>query len=118
MATPDDKVNLWRVFLPDPTNWLTSMDAGLFWIFQWDWIIIALCNTVPAIVAIYDMHRLLPDLDSAPLLDRLFKGLYLGVALTIVGGPGAALAGVWGWREEQLVIIEERAAAESAKKAS
>jgi hypothetical protein len=42
--------------------------------------------------------------------------VYVSVALTVLGGPGAMLAAVWGWREEQLVVLEERAEKVGAKK--
>jgi hypothetical protein len=109
-------VTLARVFLPSPAHWLTSMDMGLLWIFQWDWIICAALHVVPALVAIYDVQRLVPDIDDDPAGDKIFKGVYITAALTVLGGPGAALAAVWGWREEQLVVIEERAVKGDLKK--
>jgi hypothetical protein len=92
------------------------MDNGLLWIFQWDWLIIGLCNVIPALVAIYDIQRLVPDIDDDPAGDKIFKGLYMTVALVVLGGPAAALAAVWGWREDQLVVLEERAEKEKGKK--
>jgi hypothetical protein len=108
-SSENPEVTLVRVFLPSRAHWLTSMDEGLLWIFQWDWIIFALCHVIPALTTIYDIQRLVPDIDDDPEGDKIFKGFYMTVALTVLGGPGAALAGVWGWREEQLVILEERA---------
>jgi hypothetical protein len=115
-SSENPSVTLARVFLPSPARWLTSMDMGLLWIFQWDWIISAAACIGPALVAIYDIQRLVPDIDDDPAGDKLFKGFYMVVALTVLGGPGAAIAGVWGWREEQLVVIEERASAANGKK--
>lgn len=103
-------VSLQHVFLPNPALWKTSMSEGLLWVFQWDWVVCALLNIIPAIIAIYDVVRFIPETDTDPLHDRLFKGVYIVAALTVFGGPAAALVAVWGWREEQLVIIEERAA--------
>lgn len=116
VSSENPSVTLARVFLPSPAHWLTSMDMGLLWIFQCDWIICALVTVIPALVAIYDIQRLVPDIDDDPEGDKLFKGFYMVTALTVLGGPGAAIAGVWGWREEQLVVLEDRADAESAKK--
>jgi hypothetical protein len=110
------EVTLLRVFLPSREHWLTSMDEGLLWIFQWDWCIFAACYMISALTAIYDIQRLVPDIDTDPQGDKIFKGVYMTVALTVLGGPGAALAGVWSWREEQLAVLEERAAGKTVKK--
>jgi hypothetical protein len=116
LSSENPAVSFARVFLPSPARWMTSMDMGLLWIFQWDWIVIAIAHYIPALVAIYDVQRLVPDIDDDPEGDKLFKGFYMVTALTVLGGPGAALAGVWGWREEQLAVIEARADAGSGKK--
>jgi hypothetical protein len=115
-ASETPGVSLVRVFLPSPEHWLASMDNGLLWIFQWDWVICATMQFVTSLVAIYDVQRLVPDIDDDPEGDKLFKGVYVSVALTVLGGPGAMLAAVWGWREEQLVVLEERAEKAGAKK--
>ncbi|KAH7074674.1 hypothetical protein BKA63DRAFT_319137 [Paraphoma chrysanthemicola] len=115
-SSENPAVSLRSVFLPSPARWLTSYDNGLLWIFQWDWIICALMYLIPAFVAICDLQRLLPDLDTDSLNDRMQMAVYLVCALTVLGGPGAALAGVWGWREEQMEIVEERAEKEGLKK--
>jgi hypothetical protein len=115
-SSENPDVTFARVFLPSTAHWLTSMDNGLLWIFQWDWLIIGLCNVIPALVAIYDIQRLVPDIDDDPAGDKIFKGLYMTVALVVLGGPAAALAAVWGWREDQLVVLEERAEKEKGKK--
>jgi len=114
MASETPGVDLVRVFLPSRAHWLTSMDQGLLWIFQWDWIIIAIMHVLPAIVAVFDVQRFVPEIDTDS--DRLFKGVYIVGALVALGGPGAALAAIWGFREEQLVVVEERAMKESEKK--
>jgi hypothetical protein len=115
-ASETPGVTLARVFLPSPAHWLTSLSSSLMWVFQWDWLICATLCIVPAIVAIYDIQRLVPDIDDDPAGDKVFKGLYISAALTVLGGPGAALAAVWGWREEQLVVLEERAEKGGVKK--
>jgi hypothetical protein len=115
-ASDTPGVTLARVFLPSPAHWLTSMDLGLLWVFQVDWLVCAAIHFIPALVAIYDVQRLVPDIDDDPKGDKLFKGVYVSVALTVLGGPGALLSAVWGWREEQLVVLEERAEKAGAKK--
>jgi hypothetical protein len=115
-SSENPDVSFVRVFLPSTTHWLTSMDEGLLWIFQSDWIIIGLVCVIPALVAIYDIQRMIPDYDEDPAGDKIFKGVYMTTALTVLGGPGAAFAGIWGWREEQMAVLEERAEKRSAKK--
>ncbi|KAF2031376.1 hypothetical protein EK21DRAFT_63224 [Setomelanomma holmii] len=115
-SSENPDMSLLRVFVPSPARWLISYDNGLLWIFQWDWIICALMYLVPAFVAICDLQRLLPDLDTDSLSDRMQMAVYIVLALTVLGGPGAAISGVWGWREEQMVLVEERAEAEAKKK--
>jgi hypothetical protein len=110
VSSDNPGVTLTRVFLPNPAHWLTSADMGLMWMFQWDWIICAILHVIPAIVAICDVRRFSPGSETDPTGDRLFKAFCITAALTVLGGPGAALAGVWRWREEQLAIIEQRAA--------
>ncbi|KAF1915378.1 hypothetical protein BDU57DRAFT_451116 [Ampelomyces quisqualis] len=115
-SSENPDVTFARVFLPSTAHWLTSMDNGLLWIFQWDWLLIGLCSAIPALVAIYDIQRLVPDIDDDPAGDKIFKGMYVTVALVVLGGPAAALVGVWGWREDQLAVLEERAEKEKGKK--
>lgn len=109
-------VTFTRVFLPNPAFWKTSMAEGLHWMFQWDWLLIALVFIIPAMVTVFDILRLVPDIDDSSASDKIFKGVYGTLALTVLGGPAAALAGIWGWREEQMVVMEERAEKEKDKK--
>jgi hypothetical protein len=109
-------VSFQRVFIPDPAFWKTSMDEGLLWMFQWDWLLIALVFIIPSIVAVFDIMRLVPDIDDDSRSDKIFKAVYGTLALTVLGGPAAAMAGIWGWREEQMVVMEERAEKEKGKK--
>lgn len=60
---------------------------------------------LPAWVAVYDIQRILHGAASGA---QLVKGTFAIVALTLLGGPGAALTAVWGWREEKLSVIEDR----------
>ncbi|KAH7386911.1 hypothetical protein DE146DRAFT_187079 [Phaeosphaeria sp. MPI-PUGE-AT-0046c] len=112
----DPMVTYSRVFIPDTAFFKTSMAEGVHWIFQWDWLLTALVYLIPAMVTIFDIFRLVPDIDDDSAGDKLFKGIYGVLALTVLGGPGAALAAIWGWREEQMVVMEERAEKEKAKK--
>ncbi|KAF2823736.1 hypothetical protein CC86DRAFT_384291 [Ophiobolus disseminans] len=114
VASEEPGVELWRVFVPSSAHWLTSMDMGLLYIFQWDWIIIAIMHVLPGIIAVFDIQRFVPDIDTDN--DRLLKGVYIVVALVALGGPGASLAAIWGFREEQLAVIEERAEKAEVKK--
>jgi hypothetical protein len=114
MSSETPGVSLTRVFVPSPAHWLISADEGLLWIFQWDWSLMAMCYVLPAIIAAFDVQRFVPEVDTDS--DRLFKAVYIVVALVALGGPGAALAAVWGFREEQMVVIEERAEKRDGKK--
>jgi hypothetical protein len=114
MSSETPGVSLTRVFVPSPAHWLISADEGLLWIFQWDWSLMAVCYVLPAIIAAFDVQRFVPEVDTDS--DRLFKAVYIVVALVALGGPGAALAAVWGFREEQMVVIEERAEKRDGKK--
>ena len=94
------------VFLPDASKWKTTLDWGLMWIFQWDWIIIAVAaHFLPAWIAVYDVQRLL---QGGATSVQLMQGAGTIAALTLLGGPAAALAAVWGWREEKLAVIGKR----------
>lgn len=115
-ASENPIVSFQRVFIPDPAFWKTSMAEGIHWMFQWDWILDALVLIIPSIVAIFDVMRLIPDIDDDSRSDKIFKAVYGTLALTVLGGPAAAMAGIWGWREEQMVVMEERAEKEKAKK--
>ncbi|KAL5121690.1 hypothetical protein ACEQ8H_000377 [Pleosporales sp. CAS-2024a] len=115
-ASESPHVSLARVFLPHTEHWLASVDEGLLWVFQCDWLIIAACYVLAALTAVYDVQRLLPDLDTDPAGDKMFKGVYVVVALTVLGGPGAALAMIWSWREDKMAIMEERAGNMEVKK--
>ena len=116
MSSETEGVTLSRVFLPHRAHWLTSMDNGLLWIFQWDWIIIATSFVVTAMIGAYDVQRFVPEIDTDS--DRLGKIVYIAVALVALGGPGASLAAYWGFREEQLAVIEERVEKRDEKKAN
>ncbi|KAH7390480.1 hypothetical protein BKA66DRAFT_413852 [Pyrenochaeta sp. MPI-SDFR-AT-0127] len=105
LTSSNPEVTFSSVFLPSLATWKTTIDYGFLWIFQWDWIICAMLYLLPAWIAIYDVQRLLY---GAATSVQLIKGAGAIAALTLLGGPGAALSGVWGWREEKLAVIEQR----------
>lgn len=102
-TNPD--VSFASVFLPSTSRWKDSMDAGVMYIFQWDWIIDASVYLLPSWIAIYDVQRLL---HGAATSAQLIQGAFVIILLTIIGGPGAAIAAVWAWREEKLALVESR----------
>ncbi|KAF1851044.1 uncharacterized protein K460DRAFT_302760 [Cucurbitaria berberidis CBS 394.84] len=105
ITSTNPEVSLSAVFLPSTSKWKTTLDWGLVWIFQWDWLIIAIVHDLAAWIAVYDVQRLI---HGAATSAQLLQGAGAIAALTLLGGPGAALAAVWGWREEKLAVIEKR----------
>ena len=105
-ASGDPTVSFSSVFVPNVATWKLTMDNGMLWIFQWDWIACTMIHVIPAWIAVYDVQRLLYGETTS---EQLIKGAGAIVALVLLGGPGAAISAVWGWREEKLAVIEERA---------
>lgn len=104
-TSTNPSVSFASVFLPSTSRWRDSMDAGVMYIFQWDWIIDASVYILPSWIAMYDVQRLL---HGAATSVQLIQGAVVITLLTIVGGPGAAIAAVWAWREEKLALVESR----------
>ncbi len=89
------------------------MDYGVLYFFQWDLILIAATVLFGAVVAVSDVQRLL---HGAASITSLITGVVAITTLTLVGGPGTALGVMWSWREDKLVLIEERSSSSSGKK--
>jgi hypothetical protein len=89
-----------KVFIPSTYTWAKSLDWGLLYIFQWDWILWGLCCVIPAWVAVCDVQRVTK---GQATVENMLEGF---IMVTTGGGPGAALAAVWYWREEKLAAFE------------
>lgn len=105
-TSSDPAVSLSAVFLPNPATWKSTLDFGLLWIFQCDWIVCATTTTLACLVAVYDVQRLI---HGAATSVQLIQGAIAIALLTLVGGPGAAISAIWAWREEKLAVIEKGA---------
>ncbi|RYP81901.1 hypothetical protein DL770_005757 [Monosporascus sp. CRB-9-2] len=106
LSSSDPRLSLRRVFVPDRATWGDGATPGLHWIFQWDWWGIAASSLLWCWVVVADALRLLHGRENVAA-SRLV-GVAVGiVALALVAGPGTAIAVVWSWREDKLVMIEE-----------
>ena len=92
-----------RVFIPSTYTWKKGIDWGLLFIFQWDWIIIGSMCIIPSWVAVCDVQRMR---NGEATLENIFESFLVVIAVTVMGGPGAALAAVWFWREGKMAEIE------------
>jgi hypothetical protein len=92
-----------KVFIPSTYTWAKSLDWGLIYIFQWDWILWGLCCVIPAWVAVCDVQRVTK---GQVTIENLLESFIVVTTITVGGGPGAALAAVWYWREEKLAAYE------------
>lgn len=99
----DPDVTYARVFLPSTYTWRRNADWGLLFIFQWDWLIIGLMYIISSWVAVCDVQR---ARHGEATLENVFESFLVIVALTGGGGPGAALAATWFWREGAMAEIE------------
>jgi hypothetical protein len=100
-----DDVSFSSVFLPNLNTWKNSMDDGLLYIFQADWIFTYITIIFSSAVVFYDVQRLLYGITS---LKQWLTGSVYFIVATLIGGPGCALLAVWQWREEKLALIEDR----------
>jgi len=99
-----------RVFVPSTYTWKKSLDWGLLYIFQWDWIVLGASCLVASWIALSDVQRLNKGEAS---VENVLEGFIVVLTIAIGGGPSAALAAVWYWREIKMAEVE---AAMGAKK--
>ncbi|RYP47019.1 hypothetical protein DL768_006879 [Monosporascus sp. mg162] len=106
LSSSDPQLSLRHVFVPSRATWRDGPTPGLHWIFQWDWWGIVASSLLWSWVVVADALRLLHGRKNVAA-SRLV-GVAVGiVALALVAGPGTAIAAVWSWREDKLVMIEE-----------
>ncbi|KAI1631756.1 hypothetical protein F4809DRAFT_657456, partial [Biscogniauxia mediterranea] len=105
--------SLRSVFVPDRAAWRASTAAGLHYIFQVDEWGLYVASLLWCWISVGDVLRLMPPQKAgmrgggSSRAVQLAKAAVTIVALAVVVGPGAAMAAVWSWREDKLVIIEE-----------
>lgn len=73
------------------------------YIFQWDFWIIYASSIVWCFVSMMDVERYVSG--RATMYRTAFSGVRLAL-LTLVAGPGAAMAFIWNQRENALLRIE------------
>ncbi|RMZ73160.1 fad binding domain-containing [Pyrenophora seminiperda CCB06] len=95
--SPNPDVSGARVFVPSTYTYRKSIDWGLLFIFQCDWLVVGASCLIAAWVAVTDVQRLRKGAASG---ENLLEGFIVVVTVAIGGGPGAALAAVWFWRRE------------------
>ncbi|KAL6708186.1 hypothetical protein ACN47E_003370 [Coniothyrium glycines] len=106
-TSTDPTVTFASVFMPSAQKWKLSFADGLLWIFQWDWIICGLGYVIPSIIAVCDVQRLrYGKVGSGQVLLAVISA----VALSLLGGPGAAISATWFWREPKLALLEQKLA--------
>lgn len=88
------------VFIPDFQKALSSMTQGLHYIFQWDWVLIAVSQLLWVVLNVVQLKTL-----GVKTLG-LASDVLLIIALAVVLGPGGAIALAWWWREDRLVELE------------
>lgn len=102
LTTTDERISLYRVFVPDQARGYTGLTEALLFIFQVDWWIIFLAGALSCVQAIWDLK----------VMGRSEMGVLTGLALVTVGcvvfGPGAVMSAVWWWREGVMVEMEQQ----------
>ncbi|KAK7751905.1 hypothetical protein SLS62_006206 [Diatrype stigma] len=120
-----------HVFLPSYERRMENSIQALHWLFQWDLYGIFGTGLLWCLLAVYDVRRLLMLGKGASVGEGknnkkeegvqeaegvgLVPALALMVAGTVVFGPGAAVAAVLYWREEKLVLVENRLRSEEVR---
>ncbi|KAK5162735.1 uncharacterized protein LTR77_011218 [Saxophila tyrrhenica] len=95
LTSNDPQQSLWDVFmLENRESW--SMSQALLFIFQIDFWIIFAASIACACIVVWDLHSL--GLTTLGMVQAFAVIAFVSVVL----GPGAALSGVWYWREGML----------------
>ncbi|OTB08964.1 hypothetical protein M426DRAFT_316256 [Hypoxylon sp. CI-4A] len=98
----DPRFSLGYVFLPNRDSWKDSMGQGLHYIFQIDAFGAFGSSLFWCWLMVYDSLRVLGQSGVVPLVKAA-----LGIVLvTLIAGPGTAIAIVFHWREKRLIMIE------------
>lgn len=81
------------------------MALGLHWIFQWDWWGVLVASLLWCWVVVCDVLRARNGGVGGGWSSVGVAGAVIA-AVAIVAGPGTAIAAVWSWREDKLVLLE------------
>lgn len=95
LTSDNPAVNLGEVLVPvERSTW--GMATSLLFVFQVDFWVIMAAGLVAAWVVVWDVHHLgLADVGTG-------KIVAVTIVVAVVLGPGAAISGVWYWREGKL----------------
>ena len=100
------EASLVSIFVPSHSRSFQSTGQGFHFVFQWDWLVIAISSITWAVYAIMEVQTELKALS----IEGNVKGLTILLAIHLLfEGPGGAVAAVWWWRENALLEIERRA---------
>ena len=100
------EASLLSIFVPSRSRLFKSTGQDFHFIFQWDWLVVAISAITWAVYAIIEVQTELKALS----IEGNVKGLMVLLAIhLLLEGPGGAVAAVWWWRENALLEIERQA---------
>lgn len=106
LTSTNPQLSLSYVFLPNKALWKESAALGLHYIFQWDFWIIYASSLAWCWLVVMDALTKLRG--RVYLYQRVLAAGNI-LLVTLVAGPGTALALVWNAREETMLEIEQAA---------
>ena len=104
ITSTDPRVSVASIFLPDKSKWKIDAAQGIHWIFQWDFWFCFLPSLLWCLLCVADVWRVGNERLTAA--KYLMAGGYITL-ISVLAGPGAAMAAVWYWREDKMVQLEE-----------
>lgn len=97
LTSDDPRVSFYRVFVPNKGEWKDSLTAGLHFIFQVDWWGVFVSTLLWSCFAIVDLRRQIGARDGG--LGSAVKVGLLVSGISVLSGPGGAVALIWWWKE-------------------
>lgn len=102
LTATDERMTLYRVFVPDQARGYNGLTEALHFIFSVDWWVIFAAGAISCVQAIWDLR----------VMGKSEVGVLTGLVLVTVGsvvlGPGAVMSLTWWWREGVMVEMEEQ----------
>ncbi|KAK3311780.1 hypothetical protein B0H66DRAFT_571455 [Apodospora peruviana] len=98
-------LSLASVLLPNMTTWKRDIAHGLLFMFQWDFWVCFASTLLWCWVSVADTLRVVGSSTSSG--SGLVKAGVGIVLLSIVAGPGAAVAATWYWVDDRMCELEE-----------